>query len=129
MIIINSWGDNRMEGKLKTLFDYIKSLSNSDLDRIINFVMGIFAANTQPKERPDCPYCGNTHVIKYGHRKGKQRFLCHDCKQTFMFSTNTLMAYSHFSQSVWADFIRDTLRGESLDYSADEYGLLSPDCF
>lgn len=79
---------NLMKNKMETLFDYIKNLCESDLDRIINFVMGIVSANEQPKERPDCPYCGNTHIIKYGHRKWKQRFLCHDCKQTFMHSFN-----------------------------------------
>lgn len=108
---------------METLFDYIKSLCESDLDRIINFAMGIVSANEQPKERPDCPYCGNTHIIKYGHRKGKQRFLCHNCRQTFMHSTNTLLANSHFSQSVWADFIRDTFYGETLDASAEKYGF------
>ncbi len=85
--------------------------------------MGIVSTNVQPEDRPDCPYCRGTQVIKYGHRKGKQCFLCHDYKQTFMHSTNTLMTNSHFSQSVWADFIRDTLYGETLDNSAKEYGF------
>ncbi len=69
-----------MKEKIETLFDYIKSLCKSDLGRILNFVMGIVSTNEQSKEKPDCPYCGNTHVIKYGHRKGKQRFLCHNLK-------------------------------------------------
>lgn len=112
-----------MNDKMETLFDYIRSLCDSDLDRIISFVMGIVSTNEQSKDRPDCPYCGNAQVIKYGHRKEKQRFLCRDCEQTFMRSTNTLMAHSHFSQSVWADFIRDTLYGETLDNSAKEYGF------
>ena len=112
-----------MTDKIKTLFDYIKNLCDSDLDRIISFVLGIVSINQQPPERPDCPYCGGSKVIKYGHRKGKQRFFCHDCEQTFMHTTNTLMAYSHYSQSVWADFIHDTLYGKSLDDSAQKYGF------
>lgn len=44
-----------MESKLKTLFDYIKSLCESDLDRIINFVLGIVSANQHFHDRPDCP--------------------------------------------------------------------------
>ncbi len=66
-----------MKDKMETLFDNIKSLCDSDLDRIIRFVMGIVSTNEQPKDRPNCPYCGNAQVIKYGHRKGKQRFKCH----------------------------------------------------
>lgn len=112
-----------MNNKIKTLFDHIMNLPESDLDRIIGFVLGIVSINQQPRERPECPYCGNTHIIKYGHRKGKQRFLCHGCQQTFMHSTNTLMANSHYSQSIWADFICDTLYGESLDSSAEKYGF------
>lgn len=112
-----------MKDKIATLFDYIKKLSESDLDRIIGFVLGIVSANQPPQERPDCPYCGGTHIIKYGHRNGKQRFLCHECGQTFMYTTNTLMAGSHYTQSVWADFIRDTFYGKSLDDSAEKYGF------
>ena len=112
-----------MKNKINTLFDYIKNLCESDLDRIICFVLGIVSANQQPLEKPNCPHCGGTSVIKYGHWRGKQRFLCHDCKQTFTHSTNTLMANSHYGRSVWADFIHDTLYGKSLDYSAKKYGF------
>lgn len=110
-----------MKNKINTLFDYIKNLSEPDLDRIIRFVLGIVSASQQPLEKPDCPHCGGISVIKYGHRNGKQRFMCHNCGQTFMYSTNTLMANSHYGRSVWADFIRDTLYGKSLDYSAGKY--------
>ena len=112
-----------MKDKIKTLFDHIMNLPESDLDRIISFVLGIVSINQQPKERPECPYCGNSHVIKYGHRKGKQRFLCHGCQQTFMHSTNTLMANSHYSQSVWAGFIHHPLCVESLDSFSEKYGF------
>lgn len=112
-----------MKDKIETLFDCIKNLCESDLDRIISFVLGIVSVSLQPQERPSCPYCGGSRVIKYGHRKGKQRFLCHECRQTFMHSTNTLMAHSHYSQSIWADFIRDTLYGETLDHSAEKYSF------
>ncbi len=112
-----------MEGKIKTLFDYVKNLCESDLDRIIRFVLGIVSASQQPADRPCCPYCGSSHVIKYGHKDEKQRFLCKDCRQTFMHTTNTLMACSHYSRSVWVGFIRDTLYGETLDRSAERFGF------
>ena len=53
----------------------------------------------------------------------KQRFMCHDCKQTYMHTTNTLMANSHYTQSIWIDFIQDTLYGKTLDGSAEKYGF------
>lgn len=40
-----------------------------------------------------------------------------------MYSTNTLMSNSHYGPSIWADFIRDTFSGKSLDYSAQKHGF------
>lgn len=112
-----------MENKIDTLFDYIKTLSESDLDRIIKFVLGIVSVNQQSEYLPNCPYCGGAHVIKHGHKNKKQRFMCHDCKRTYMHTTNTLMANSHYIQSVWTNFIQDTLYGVTLDDSAEKYGF------
>lgn len=113
-----------MESKLITLFDYVKNLGEQDLERIIEFVLSIVASATQKCNRPNCPHCDSTHIIKYGNRitkKKKQRFLCKDCGKTYMFSTNTIMQGSHFERSVWADFITDTITGCSLDESAEKY--------
>ena len=84
-----------MNQKIETILDYINSLSESDLDQIISFILGIVSENQQLSDRPDCPYCAGGHVIKYDHKDGKQRFLCKDCLQTFMHTTNTLVANSH----------------------------------
>ena len=110
-----------MENKLSTLIEYLKQLCSVDLDRIISFALGIVTANNGQPDRPVCPHCGGKDVIKYGHKGGKQRFLCHTCNQTFMHTTNTLMENSHYPRSVWADFIRDTIVGVSLDESAEKY--------
>lgn len=40
-----------------------------------------------------------------------------------MYSTNTLISHSHYNRSVWADFIRDTLYGKTLDSSAKKFGF------
>ncbi len=56
-----------MKNKMETLFEHIKSLCDSDLDRIIRFVMGIVSTNEQVEDRTDCPYCGGAQIIKYGH--------------------------------------------------------------
>lgn len=111
-----------MEQKLEALFNYIKVLCEADLDRLIRFVLGIVSL-TPADDRPACPHCGGQHVTKNGQVRGKQRFFCHECSRSFSFTTNTLMAQSHYPSSVWADFIKDTLDGESLDSSADKFGF------
>ena len=116
-------GGAYMKTKMDTLFDYIKTLSESDLDRVISFVLGIVDVSQGSSGRPACPYCGENNAVKYGHTGGKQRFLCKKCRRTYIHTTNTLMENSHYGQSVWAGFIRDTLYGESLDYSAERLGF------
>lgn len=73
--------------------------------------------------KPDCPYCGSQNIIRYGHKCNKQRFLCRDCGRTFTTTTHTVMFNSHFSPEVWADVIEDTLRGNSIGYTAKRLGL------
>lgn len=89
-----------MNNKINTLFDYINQLCEFDLNRIISLVLSIICVDQQSKEKPSYPYCNKTHVIKYDHRTRKQRFLCHDCKRTYMHSTNTIMSNPHYNQSM-----------------------------
>ena len=112
-----------MKDKIDTLLGYIKTLCEADIERIISFVLGIVSINQQLPERPSCPRCKDPNVIRYGHTKEKQRFFCHGCGKTFLYSTGTLMYSSHFGRSVWASFIRDTLTGETLDGSAEKLGF------
>lgn len=77
--------------------------------------------------RPDCPYCGNSHIVKNGHKCGKQEYRCKDCRRTFVSTTNTIMSGSHQSRELWEEVISDTLRGNAIDYSAKRLGL-SHDC-
>jgi transposase-like protein len=34
-------------------------------------------------KKPLCVHCQSAHVVKNGHKDGKQRFRCLDCKRTF----------------------------------------------
>ena len=112
-----------MSEKLKMLFENIKQMCEQDVDRIIQFVLEMVAVTTDIPERPACPHCLCSNIIKFGHRNGKQRFLCKGCGRTFMYTTNTIMQNSHYSRSVWSDFIRDTVTGISLDESAEKYSF------
>ena len=35
------------------------------------------------QERPYCPRCGSVRVVKSGHARGKQRWLCRRCQYQF----------------------------------------------
>ncbi len=45
-----------MNEKINTHFDSIKRLCESELDRIISFVLSIISVNQQTEETPSCPY-------------------------------------------------------------------------
>jgi len=45
---------------------------------------------SKPIQRPACPKCGSTNVIKNGHDKYHiQQFICKDCKHSFKLKHST----------------------------------------
>lgn len=51
-----------MKMTMNTLFEIIKALSKSDLERITHFVMGIVSVNLLMTDRPECPHCQSSNV-------------------------------------------------------------------
>jgi transposase-like protein len=86
-----------------------------------------YKAAQDENSRPSCPYCGNTHIVKNGHKCGKQEYRCKDCGRTYVSTTKTIMSGSHQSRELWEEVISDTLRGNAIEYSAKRLGL-SHDC-
>lgn len=40
-----------------------------------------------------CPLCGGVHVVRNGHQAdGTQRYLCRDCKKSFVATTNSVVS-------------------------------------
>lgn len=104
------------------LISYISKLSEDEISSLMDAVT-IMLRNKEPTPRPACLYCAAQAVIRYGFKCKKQRFLCKNCGHTFMPTTNTMMAHSHFSASVWKGMIADTLQGNAIDFSAKRLGL------
>ena len=73
---------------------------------------------------PRCPHCGGESVIRFGHKRGKQRFYCKDCDKVFMSSTRTLMENSRCDEGEWRSVVADTLESTiSIDKTAEKLGL------
>ena len=104
------------------LISYINELAEDEISSLLDAVSLMLKAK-EPAAKPPCPYCGTGKVICYGHACRKQRFLCKNCGHTFVPTTNTIMANSHFPISVWKEMIADTLRGNAIRYSAKRLGL------
>ena len=68
-----------------------------------------------------CPKCGaeNPPLTKGGFtRNGTQMLKCGVCKKRFVETTGTLWFYSHQGPGKWADFIKCSMKGDSLQDSA-----------
>lgn len=107
--------------KIEELTNYIKKLSQDAIQQLLDLVKCILA--TSSLEKPCCPYCGSSNIIRYGHKCGKQRFLCKHCNRTFVTTTHTIMSQSHSGIDVWTEVIRDTVHGDAIDYTAKRLGL------
>lgn len=103
------------------LTNFIKKLSRDELQKLLGVVLCMLSDT--PAEKPCCPYCGSANVIRYGHKCGKQRFLCKHCGRTFVTTTHTVMSHSHSGASVWTEVIRDTVSGDAIGYTAKRLGL------
>ena len=108
--------------KQELLISRIGLLSEEDISSLLETVT--LMMNTQSScSVQDCPRCGAGSVIKYGNKCKKQRFLCKTCGRTFVSTTNTVMANSHFPAAIWKEVTKDTLNGQAIDYSAKRLGI------
>ena len=109
------------------VLQYIESLQNGDggVDRTSSSEPETSSKENQvQQERKICPHCSSKNVIKYGHKRGKQRYYCKDCETLFMVTTGTIMAHSHYDESIWREVLADTINGFiPLDKTADRLGL------
>lgn len=103
------------------LISRIDLLSEKELLSLLNTVILMTEKNTSGM-KPDCPYCGSHVIIRYGHKCGKQRFLCKSCAKTFVSTTHTIMSNSHFPEEIWQEVIIDTVQGNAIDYTAKRIG-------
>lgn len=107
---------------LEKLTKYIKKLPDETVTMLLDAVALLLPDENEPL-KPACPFCGSSDVIRYGHKCGKQRFLCKSCGRTFMTATHTVMSHSHFPADVWKESISDTIRGNALNYTAARLGI------
>lgn len=107
---------------LEELTKYIKKLSADAVNTLLDAVKMLLASENTAAI-PNCPYCSSTMAIRYGHKCGKQRFLCKQCRHTFVTTTNTVMSHSHFNKAVWQEVISDTVRGNAIEFTAHRLGI------
>ncbi|MCH4032938.1 MAG: IS1595 family transposase [Lachnospiraceae bacterium] len=109
-------------GNIERILAAGNNLSDSDLKILVNKIMDrlnhekAFASSVKIVPRMECPVCHtSSHVVRNGHKHGKQAFLCRACGKSYVTTSNTLLSGSHYSSDVWKTVLADTLMGVSLD--------------
>lgn len=114
-----------IENRIK-LENLISKLSSDEIDSLYEFALPLYSKRMGDKN-PYCPLCQGAKIVKNGHKCGKQEYLCKSCGKTFVSTTNTVMANSHQPREIWEEVIKDTLDGDSIDFTADRLDL-THDC-
>ena len=59
----------------------------------------------EPRKITNCPHCQSTHFVKNGKDCGNQRYLCRDCKKSFVEQTGTILFGTQKDIEVWEKYI------------------------
>ena len=118
---------------MSQLKDVITSYNNlSFSDRIVFYTtisnditvsdnMQSFLIETRLDGEGSCLYCEGTNVVKNGKRKdGIQRFLCRDCRKSFIANSDSITARTRKSVTVWAAYLRCMMDQKTLKRSSEE---------
>lgn len=77
-----------------------------------------------------CPECGSTsNIVRNGKYNGKQRYLCKDCKSTFMCTHDTILHRTHKTLETWQKYLDCMSSGMSIRKSAEICNLSVPTAF
>ena len=83
-----------------------------------------FLIETRISADHGCIYCGSSHVVKNGTRKdGTQRFLCRDCKKSFLPTSESVTARTRKTLSVWASYLKCMIDRKTLREASEECGI------
>ena len=116
---------------LKKILSFYKELSFSDRAAFYATVsndlcvtddnLQSFLIETRITGEQGCIYCGSSHVVKNGTRKdGTQRFLCRDCKKSFLPTSKSVTSRTRKRLSVWVSCLKCMLDKKTLRETAEE---------
>lgn len=109
------------------IFGLIATLTEEQLEKLKKYILSklhIVPQGLEAKiETHSCPHCGSHHIIKFGIKRGKQRYTCKDCKKVFLETTNTIVYKSKYSLKMWSDYVTYMLSGYSCKNISNAIGI------
>lgn len=91
-------------GILKQLFE---NLSDTDQQAFLTSVRQKEQAKKviEPRKITNYPHCQSTYFVKNGKDCGNQRYLCRECKKSFVEQTGTILYDSQKDFDAWGKYI------------------------
>jgi transposase-like protein len=126
---------SQLMGQLVSLTDAEKRFVISNLS---NLLIRGEVGNYEPKEITEkrlaydkkCPHCGDfSFVIKYGVKKGRQRFYCKVCNKTFGETYNTVLFSTKKDIGKLLEFAWCLVRGFSIKKCHEEVNISTRTAF
>ncbi len=116
---------------------FIENLKPAELEPISSYIydpvkkkVGPDTPNHLNIEVKCCPGCGSLHFVRNGHDlKGRQKYLCKDCRKPFVSTTGSLFSRSRISYSEWTNFIAGELNGLTLEQQSVQISRSVKTCF
>ena len=114
-----------MKSNITELMEIIKRLPEKGVNELLEKAKEIKeeVEKEEETEVPSCPHCESGKVVRNGNQKGSQRYICRECKKSFVKRTKSVMSNSHSGEAVWKQVIRDTINGVSIDETAESLSM------
>ncbi|MBQ4333440.1 MAG: IS1595 family transposase [Clostridia bacterium] len=115
--------------RVSFLVNQVAHYSSDELQVLSEKILALLQSsqeNVMPpiKHSTVCQRCGSKRISKYGKdRKGHQRYKCSGCATTFIETSYTPIAYSHYDLNRWKKYISMMLSGASIQKSAEACGI------
>lgn len=80
--------------KIDVLKQLFENLSEQDKQQFLSQITSSKPAIQkviQPREVKSCPHCQSPRFVKNGKTNGNQRYLCKECRKTFVENTGTIL--------------------------------------
>lgn len=111
------------KSRLERLLRQVARLSERELDELLEAVQQRQSSTkalrvVESARGPlSCPSCGAAHVVRNGHSRGLQRYLCRSCAKSFSALTGTALAGLHHKDRLHS-FAQCMARGASVRETA-----------
>ena len=109
------------------ILSLIQDLTEEQLNRLKQFILSKLciatAIATADTAKHTCPHCESVHVIKKGHKNGKQRYFCKDCGKYFNETVGTVAYKSKYGYETWSQYVDCMLFGRTLRDTAEIVGI------